>query len=56
MGVQNPLWQSTMLALLVFVAALAGANGEALSLNKDNFDAQVYDSGKNAIVKFLAPW
>ena len=28
----------------------------AVELNKDNFDKEVFQSGKNAFVKFLAPW
>jgi len=34
--------------------SLAGAN--AIELTESNFDAEVFDSGKNAFVKFLAPW
>jgi len=41
---------------LVFLALIAGAAGEAVNLNKANFDAEVFGSGKNAFVKFLAPW
>lgn len=40
---------------LCLVAPLASADG-AVNLAMDNFDANVYDSGKNAFVKFLAPW
>lgn len=28
----------------------------AVSLNNDNFDAEVFASGKNAFIKFQAPW
>jgi hypothetical protein len=38
----------------LFVAA-AAADG-AVSLNEGNFDAEVFDQGKSAFVKFLAPW
>jgi hypothetical protein len=41
--------------LLAFVAAL-GLASAAHDLNADNFDAEVYESGKHAFVKFLAPW
>lgn len=41
---------------LGLLALVALANGEAVSLVKDNFEAEVFDSGKNAFVKFLAPW
>jgi hypothetical protein len=39
----------------LFVTALAGASA-ALELNKASFDTEVKQSGKNAFVKFLAPW
>ena len=39
----------------LFVTALAGASA-ALELNKASFDTDVKQSGKNAFVKFLAPW
>lgn len=32
------------------------AAGGAVSLGKDDFDEKVFKSGKNAFVKFLAPW
>jgi len=38
-----------------FVTARAGASA-ALELNKASFDTEVKQSGKNAFVKFLAPW
>ena len=37
-----------VLALLVSVGAM--------ELNADNFKTEVFESGKNAFVKFLAPW
>jgi len=43
--------------LLVLSAALvASASAGAVELTKSNFDAEVKNSGKNAFVKFLAPW
>jgi hypothetical protein len=36
-------------------AALGVANAKALELTKDNFDSSI-GSGKNAFVKFQAPW
>ena len=39
----------------VLFAALAGASA-ALELNKASFKTEIKDSGKNAFVKFLAPW
>jgi len=39
--------------LFASMAAVTMADG-AVELTKDNFDAEL--EGKNAIVKFLAPW
>jgi hypothetical protein len=44
-----------VLALAV-VAMTTSVNGHAVELTKSNFDATVHDGGKNAFVKFLAPW
>jgi hypothetical protein len=41
------------LALLAFAAA---ANAASVTLTSKNFAAEVVDSGKNAFVKFQAPW
>ena len=41
-----------VLAALVAVASAAGPT----VLTADNFEANVFDSGKNAFVKFYAPW
>jgi len=35
---------------------LAGASAAAVDLSPSNFDEIVMNSGKNAFVKFLAPW
>jgi len=40
----------------LLLATLAGARADALELNKGNFDKEVKQSGKNAFIKFLAPW
>ena len=40
----------------VLLASLAGASAGAVELKNSNFDAEVFNSGKNAFVKFLAPW
>ena len=45
-----------MRAFLALAALVAAANAEAVELTNDNFDELVLNSGKNAIVKFLAPW
>jgi len=39
----------------LLLACVAGAHG-ALELNKGTFDKEVKQSGKNAFIKFLAPW
>jgi len=38
------------------LSALAGVSAGALEGTSKNFDAEVINSGKNAFVKFLAPW
>lgn len=43
-------------AFLVVSLLFVGASAGAVDLTKDNFDAEVVDSGKAAFVKFLAPW
>jgi hypothetical protein len=40
---------------LVLVAALV-ASASAIEMNGGNFNALVKESGKNAFVKFQAPW
>ncbi len=44
-----------MQRLLLVALAIAPAEA-ALELTKDSFKHEVKDSGKNAFVKFLAPW
>ena len=36
--------------------SLVGASAGALELTKTTFNTEVKESGKNAFVKFLAPW
>ncbi len=45
----------TMIAWRV-LALVACVSAAAVELTDDNFDAEVFDSGKSAFVKFLAPW
>lgn len=48
-----------MKSALVFLATLliAGAAADGVvDLTAKNFDAEVLESGKQAFVKFLAPW
>ena len=35
---------------------VVGAHASAVELTKSNFDELVLNSGKGALVKFLAPW
>jgi hypothetical protein len=43
-----------MLALAALLALAASAS--AVDMSADNFNALVKDSGKNAFIKFQAPW
>ena len=47
----EPLADDTMKLVLALLAS-AGA----MELSADNFKTEVFESGKNAFVKFLAPW
>jgi len=41
----------------IFAMMMAvSASGAAVELTNDNFDDLVFNSGKNAFVKFQAPW
>ena len=44
------------LALFLGMLALASAGKGVLKASDRTFDSEVLDSGKNAFVKFLAPW
>jgi hypothetical protein len=44
------------MARLLVTAALCASAQAALELKKDSFETEVKQSGKNAFVKFLAPW
>ena len=45
-----------MMRATVLFSALAGASAGAFELKSGTFEAEVKNSGKNAFVKFLAPW
>jgi len=44
------------IAALGLVALLGGAAAGSIELNADNFETQVFNSGKHAFIKFQAPW
>jgi len=56
MGGAFEMMTRCLLVVLVGAILVSYAAGAAVELKKDNFDALVFDSGKNAFVKFLAPW
>ena len=43
-------------AALGLAAVLGSAAAGSVSLTDSNFDTEVFDSGKNAFIKFQAPW
>ena len=43
-------------ANLKFHPSLDTDSDDAILFSQSNFDAEVKNSGKNAFVKFLAPW
>jgi len=43
-------------AALGLAAILGTAAAGSTTLTDGNFDAEVFDSGKNAFIKFQAPW
>lgn len=44
------------IAALGLAAVLGTAAAGSVSLTDSNFDTEVFDSGKNAFIKFQAPW
>ena len=57
-----PLLPQVLIKMRVALLAIAlmglvlGANAGAVDLTSSNFDTEVFESGKAAFVKFLAPW
>ena len=49
-------YTGAMLRTAALTALLVGTAGEAVELTDSNFDRLVFQSGKAAFVKFLAPW
>jgi len=45
-----------MLRAITLALAVVPAASAAIELTPDNFDKEVFESGKSAFVKFLAPW
>ena len=46
----------TRMRVVLLCALAAGANAGAVELTAENWPGIVENSGKNAFVKFLAPW
>ena len=44
------------LLAIALMGLVLGANAGAVDLTAKNFDKEVFESGKSAFVKFLAPW
>jgi protein disulfide-isomerase A6 len=44
------------MASMSLMLCFFGAANAALELTPDNFDKEVFASGKSAFIKFLAPW
>jgi len=47
---------STAIAALCVFLAAASATAQVAVLGKATFDTEVFNSGKNVLVKFYAPW
>ena len=45
-----------MLRATLCFAAFTAASSAAVELTPENFDKEVFQSGKAAFIKFLAPW
>jgi uncharacterized low-complexity protein len=45
-----------VLAALCAATLLGVADAASVVMTEDNFDTEVFDSGKNVFVKFAAPW
>jgi len=45
-----------MFLMVALLGLIVGAQAGAVDLNAKNFEAEVFESGKAAFVKFLAPW
>ena len=55
-GSGSGAWTCTDHGSICGTSGSAGASAGAVELTGSNFDAEVKNSGKNAFVKFLAPW
>lgn len=52
----NKMARTTAFFALCVLLGVVSASAQVTVLTKDNFDAVVVNGGKNAIVKFYAPW
>ena len=55
-GTESTDAMARKLALLGLAAVIGSAAAGSVSLTEDTFDKEVFDSGKNAFIKFQAPW
>jgi len=56
MGIFVDQKRANMQVFASLLLLATGAAAGAVDLTPDNFNTHVMDSGKNAFVKFLAPW
>jgi len=53
MGIISFIRMNKLIALFAFVASVSA---KAVSLDSSNFEDLIVSSGKNAFIKFQAPW
>ena len=50
------MMRASATALCVLLATAATATAQVTVLSKATFESEVFGSGKNALIKFYAPW